>query len=214
MNGHAATFLPKWDQRRVGSSSHIHQSLWHDGGNAFQDAGADHGMSDLMRHYVAGLLKYTVDIMVFLAPYVNSYKRFSKGTFAPTKSVWSINNRTAGYRLCGEGTSSVRIECRIGGSDVNPYLALAAQLAAGIAGIKEKLALAPPTAGDIYDATEEPDIPPTLRAATECLRGSAMLKSAMGEDIVAHYVRCAEWEQEEFDRVVTDWEVARGFERA
>ncbi len=214
MNGHAATFLPKWDHRRVGSSSHIHQSLWHDGGNAFQDAGADHGMSDLMRHYVAGLLKYTADIMVFLAPYVNSYKRFAKGTFAPTKSVWSIDNRTAGYRLCGEGTSGVRIECRIGGSDINPYLALAAQLAAGIAGIEEKLTLAPPTTGDIYDAAEAPDIPPTLRAATECLRGSAMLKSAMGDDVVAHYVRCAEWEQEEFDRVVTDWEVARGFERA
>ena len=81
-----------------------------------------------------GLLKYTADIMVFLAPYVNSYKRFAKGTFAPTKSVWSIDNRTAGYRLCGEGTSGVRIECRIGGSDINPYLALAAQLAAGVAG--------------------------------------------------------------------------------
>lgn len=213
-NGHAATFLSKWDHRRVGSSSHIHQSLWHDGGNAFQDAGAKLGMSDLMRNYIAGLIKYTPDIMVFLAPYVNSYKRFAKGTFAPTKSVWSVDNRTAGYRLCGDGTAAVRVECRIGGSDFNPYLALAAQLAAGIAGIEEKLELADPTTGDVYNAAEAPDIPNTLRAATECLRGSAMLKSALGEDVTAHYVRCAEWEQEEFDRIVTDWEVARGFERA
>ncbi|WP_206057387.1 glutamine synthetase family protein [Nitratireductor sp. XY-223] len=213
-NGRAATFLSKWDHKRVGSASHIHQSLWHDGGNAFQDAGAELGMSDLMRNYIAGLIKYTPDIMVFLAPYVNSYKRFAKGTFAPTKSVWSVDNRTAGYRLCGDGTAAVRVECRIGGSDFNPYLALAAQLAAGIAGMEEKLELAAPTSGDVYNAADAPDIPGTLRAATECLRSSAMLKASLGEDVVAHYVRCAEWEQEEFDRVVTDWEIARGFERA
>ena len=191
INGHAATFLPKWDHARVGSSSHIHQSLWHDGGNAFQDAGADYGMSALMRHHLAGLIKYTADTTVFLAHYVNSYKRFAKGTFAPTKSVWSIDNRTAGYRLCADGTPAVRVECRIGGSDMNPYLALAAQLAAGIAGIEEKLELAAPTTGDVYDAAAAPDIPRDLRSATECLRGSAMLKAALGEDVVAHCLRCA-----------------------
>jgi len=212
--GHAATFLPKWDHNRVGSSSHIHQSLWKGDNNAFQDAGGDHGMSDLMRNYIAGLIKYTPDMMVFMAPYVNSYKRFAKGTFAPTKIAWSIDNRTAGYRLCGDGTAAVRIECRIGGSDFNPYLALAAQLAAGLAGIEEALPLADPVTGDLYESKDAPDMPASLRAATECLRGSAMLKSAIGEDVVAHYVRCAEWEQEEFDRVVTDWEIARGFERA
>ncbi len=214
MNGRAATFLPKWDHQRVGSSSHIHQSLFRDGANAFYETGAAYGMSPLMRQYLAGLLKYTADIMVFMAPYVNSYKRFAKGTFAPTRSVWSVDNRTAGYRLCGDGTGAVRVECRIAGSDMNPYLALAAQLAAGIAGIEEALDLPEATSGDVYDATEAPEIPRSLRAATECLRGSSMLKSAMGDDVVAHYVRCAEWEQEEFDRVVTDWEVARGFERA
>jgi glutamine synthetase len=212
--GHAATFLPKWDHTKVGSSSHIHQSLWNDAGNVFHDAGGPHGMSELMRNYVAGLVKYTPELMVFLAPYVNSYKRFAKGTFAPTKSVWSVDNRTAGYRLCGDGTAAVRIECRIGGSDMNPYLALAAQLAAGLAGIEEKLPLADPVTGDIYKSVVAPDIPGTLRDATQCLRGSTMLKAAMGEDVVAHYVRCAEWEQEEFDRVVTNWEIARGFERA
>lgn len=214
LNGCAATFLPKWDHRRVGSSSHIHQSLWRNGANAFHEAGAPHGMSPLMRHYLAGLMKYTADIMVFMAPYVNSYKRFAKGTFAPTRPVWSIDNRTAGYRLCGDGTASVRIETRIGGSDMNPYLALAAQIAAGIAGIGEALELPEATSGDIYEAADIPEIPRTLRAATEDLRGSTMLKSALGDEVVAHYLRCAEWEQEEFDRVVTDWEIARGFERA
>ena len=129
-------------------------------------------------------------------------------------AVWSVDNRTAGYRLCGEGTGAVRIECRIGGSDMNPYLAGAAMLAAGLAGIDEGLDLAPATVGDVYDAGDAQDIPRTLRAATESLRRSDMLRAAFGDEVVAHYTRCAEWEQEEFDRVVTDWEVARGFERA
>ena len=213
--GHAASFLPKWDHNRVGSSSHIHQSLWTpDGESAFYDPKEDHAMSKTMQHYVAGLIKYAPDYTFFLAPYVNSYKRFAKGTFAPTKAVWSIDNRTAGFRLCGADTKGVRMECRVGGSDINPYLAQAAQLAAGIKGLEEKLELPAPTSGDVYDAKKAKEIPSTLRAATETLRKSAFLKEAFGEDVVAHYTRCAEWEQEEFDRVVTDWEVARGFERA
>ena len=214
MKGHAATFMPKWHHAKVGSAAHIHQSLFKGDTNIFHDADAKLTMSDTMKSYVAGLIKYAPDMTVFLAPYVNSYKRFAKGTFAPTKIAWSIDNRTAGYRLCGDGTAAVRIECRIGGSDFNPYLALAAQLAAGLAGIEEVLPLADPVTGDLYESRDAPDMPASLRAATECLRGSAMLKSALGQDVVAHYVRCAEWEQEEFDRVVTDWEIARGFERA
>ncbi len=213
-HGHAATFLPKWHHDRVGSSSHVHQSLWQDGEPAFYDAGDDLGMSDLMRHYMAGLIAYAPDYTFFLAPYINSYKRFAKGTFAPTKTVWSVDNRTAGFRLCGDGTKGVRVECRIGGSDLNPYLAQAAMLAAGIKGIEDKMELPPPTKGDVYEDAKAADIPQTLRAATETLRGSAMLRAAMGDDVVDHYTRCAEWEQEEFDRVVTDWEIARGFERA
>ena len=214
-NGHAVTFLPKWHHSRVGSSAHIHQSLADaKGNNVFFDKAGEHGMSPLMRHYMAGLIRYARDYTVFLAPYVNSYKRFMKGTFAPTKTVWSVDNRTAGFRLCGEGTKGIRVECRIGGSDLNPYLALAAQLAAGIRGIEEKLELAPATTGDIYDAKKVPEIPRTLREATETLRKSKMLREAMGDWVVDHYVRCAEWEQEAFDGVVTDWEIARGFERA
>ncbi len=213
-NGRAVTFLPKWHKDRTGSSSHVHQSLWKDGEAAFFDKSAKHGMSELMAHYTAGLIKYAPDYTYFLAPYVNSYKRFAKGTFAPTKTVWSVDNRTAGFRLCGENTKGVRMECRIGGSDLNPYLAQAAMLAAGIKGIEDEIELPSPTTGDVYEDAKAADIPQTLRAATVTLRNSDFLRAAMGDDVVDHYTRAAEWEQEEFDRVVTDWEIARGFERA
>jgi len=213
-NGRSASFLPKWAPDRVGSSSHVHQSLWQDGKPVFYAADAAHGMSEVMRHYMAGLIKYAPDYTYFLAPYINSYKRFAKGTFAPTKTVWSVDNRTAGFRLCGEGSKGIRVECRIGGSDLNPYLAQAAMLAAGIKGIEDKLDLAPPTTGDVYEDAKAADIPRSLRQATQTLRGSAFLREAMGDDVVDHYTRAAEWEQEEFDRAVTDWEIARGFERA
>ncbi|MDJ1015776.1 MAG: glutamine synthetase family protein [Paracoccaceae bacterium] len=212
--GHAATFMPKWRHDKVGSAAHIHQSLFSGDANAFHDADAPLSMSSAMRSYVAGLLKYSADITFFLAPYVNSYKRFLPGTFAPTKIAWSIDNRTAGYRLVGEGTKGVRIECRIPGSDMNPYLACAAQLAAGLAGIDERLTLDDPVVGDVYGMDDVPEIPHTLRAATETLRNSAMLRAAWGDEVVDHYTRAAEVEQEMFDAVVTDWEVARGFERA
>ncbi len=212
--GHAASFLAKWHANRTGSSSHLHQSLWQGGEAAFVDASDELGMSQLMKHYVAGLIAYAPDYTYFLAPNVNSYKRFAKGTFAPTKTVWSVDNRTAGFRLCGAGTKGVRIECRIGGSDMNPYLAQAAMLAAGIRGIEEKLELAPPTRGDVYEDAAAGDIPQSLRRAVENLRGSAVLREAMGDAVVDHYARAGEWELEQFDRVVTDWEIARGFERA
>ncbi|MFD0981804.1 glutamine synthetase family protein [Tropicimonas aquimaris] len=213
-HGHAASFLPKWHHDKVGSASHVHMSLWNGSEPAFYDARAPHGMSDLMRNFCAGLLRYAPDYTYFMAPYVNSYKRFVKGTFAPTKTAWSVDNRTAGFRLCGEGTKGVRMECRIAGSDMNPYLAQAAFLAAGIKGIEEKLELPPATVGDIYEDSDAGEIPHTLRDATETLRNSAMLREAMGDFVVDHYTRCAEVEQEAFDRVVTDWELSRGFEGA
>lgn len=213
-HGHAASFLPKWHPDRVGSSSHVHQSLWKGDTPAFADSADALGMSTLMKHYMAGLITFAPDYTYFLAPYVNSYKRFSKGTFAPTKTVWSVDNRTAGFRLCGAGTKGVRVECRIGGSDLNPYLAQAVMLAAGIKGIEDRMDLAPPTRGDIYQDAKAGDIPQSLIAATATLRNSAFLREVLGDDVVDHYTRAAEWEQEEFDRAVTDWEIARGFERA
>lgn len=212
--GRAASFLPKWHADRVGSASHIHLSLWKDGSNAFHDPAGTYGMSPLMHQFMAGMIHYAPEYTVFLAPYINSYKRFMKGTFAPTKTAWSVDNRTAGFRLCGDGTKAVRVECRIPGSDINPYLAQAALLAAGIKGIEDNMTLADPAAGDLYNDETVAEVPSTLRAAIEKFRDSAMLKDAMGDGVISHYTRCAEWEQEAFDNAVTQWEVARGFERA
>ena len=184
------------------------------GDNAFFAKGQKFAMSELMKSYVAGLLKYSGDITFFLAPYVNSYKRFLPGTFAPTKIAWSIDNRTAGYRLVGDGTKGVRIECRIPGSDMNPYLACAAQLAAGLQGIEDGLSLSDPVSGDVYGMGRIADIPQTLSSAAQKLRKSKMLREAMGDDVIDHYVRAAEVEQEAFDATVTDHEIQRGFERA
>lgn len=212
--GHAVTFLPKWDATKVGSSAHIHQSMFKDGANAFYDADRPRCMSALMENYVAGLLKYADETTAFMAPYINSYKRFMKGTFAPTKIAWSVDNRTAGFRLVGENTKGVRIECRIPGSDMNPYLACAAQLAAGLAGIEEGLSLEAPVTGDVYNMTDVPEITTSLRQATESLRNSAMLRAAFGDWCIDHYTRACEVEQEMFEAIVTDWEIQRGFERA
>ncbi|MDY6962201.1 MAG: glutamine synthetase, partial [Pseudomonadota bacterium] len=128
--------------------------------------------------------------------------------------IWSKDNRTAGYRLCGEETKGIRIECRVGGSDLNPYLAMAALLAAGIDGIEKKTELEPAFVGDAYGGKDIREIPNTLRGATVLMNGSAMLRAAFGDDVIDHYTRAAQWEQEEYDRRITDWEVARGFERA
>lgn len=213
-HGYAATFLPKWHHTRVGSAAHVHQSLWADGKNAFYDPSAPLGKSKLMDHYMAGLIKYASDYTVFLAPYINSYKRFAKGTFAPTQIVWSVDNRTAAFRLCGDGTKGVRVECRTPGSDMNPYLAMAAMLAAGLKGIEEKLPLPEVYTGDAYSNDAKRHIPHTLRDARDALLKSDMLKDAFGEETITHYARAAEWEIEEFNRVVTTYEIARGFEKA
>ena len=213
-NGHAATFIPKWHHDRVGSSAHVHQSLWANGENAFYDTDAALGKSKLMDHYMAGLIKYAADCTVFMAPYINSYKRFSKGTFAPTQSVWSVDNRTAAFRLCGEHTKGIRVECRTPGSDMNPYLAMAAMLAAGLKGIEEQLPLDDPFRGDAYVDQEKNHIPRTLGEARDALLKSDMLKAAFGVETVTHYARAAEWEIEEFNRVVTRYEIARGFEKS
>ena len=213
--GRSVTFMAKYDHRRAGSSSHVHQSLWTlDGKPAFQDASDPHGMSATMKHFLAGQLAHAGAITALLAPYINSYKRFCIGMFAPTKAVWSRDNRTAGFRVCGEGTSAIRVECRIGGADLNPYLAMAGLLAAGLDGIEQKMELEPEMRGDMYSAAGVREIPKTLREAAAMLHGSAMLRAAMGDDVIDHYHHAALWEIQEQDRVVTDFELSRLFERA
>jgi glutamine synthetase len=213
--GKAITFMAKWRYDLAGSSSHIHNSLWSLDGRKplFFDPESEYGMSSLMRQWVAGQLKYAPDITVLLAPYINSYKRFQAGTFAPTRAVWSRDNRTAGFRLCGEGSKAIRIECRIGGADLNPYLAFAGLIAAGLAGLEETLELSPPHEGDAYHGEKLPEVAKTLRDATSAFSSSAMLRKAMGDEVVDHYTHTAAWEQMEYDRRVTDWELRRGFER-
>ena len=215
-HGRSLTFLAKWHHSRAGSSCHIHQSLRRVKGGRplFHDPKSKHGMSRIMRSYVAGLLAHAQETALFLAPYVNSYKRFVAETFAPTRIVWSHDNRTAGFRLCGENTPAIRIECRIGGSDLNPYMALAAMIASGIDGIERKLELGSPFVGDAYKGKALKQIPRTLREATQAAARSKLLAEAFGKEVLDHYCHAAQHEQAETDRVVTDHEVARGFERA
>lgn len=213
--GKAVTFMSKWRTDLAGSSSHVHASLWDLAGKTplFLDAGAEHGMSKLMRQFMAGQLKYARDITIFLAPYINSYKRFQAGTFAPTKAVWSRDNRTAGFRVCGDMTKGIRVECRIGGADLNPCLAFAALIAAGLAGIDEQLELGPAFSGDAYAGKELPEVPKTLRDAIMALDTSKMLRGVFSDAVVEHYAHTARWEQAEFDRRVSDLELMRGFEQ-
>jgi len=213
-HGKAITFMAKWDFGLAGSSSHIHMSLAKGGKNAFIDTKDKLGMSDLMKHFMQGLLTYAGDITYFLAPYINSYKRFQAGTFAPTKAIWSSDNRTAGFRLCGENTKGVRVECRIGGADLNPYLAYAALIAAGLKGVEDKLPLEPAFTGDAYVGEKLREVHKTLRDAVAAMQNSSMLREAFGEPVIGHYVHTGNWEQFEYDRRVTDWELKRGFERS
>jgi glutamine synthetase len=214
--GKAITFMAKWDYGLAGSSSHVHQSLWSADGKTslFHDKAGDHGMSELMTQYLAGQLEHSGEITYFLAPYVNSYRRFIAGTFAPTRSVWSFDNRTAGFRLCGAGSKAIRVECRVGGADLNPYLAFAALLAAGLDGIEKKMKLEPVFSGDAYDTSKKlREIPKTLRDATERLDTSNFLRQAFGDEVIDHYVHTAKWEQFEYDRRVVDLDLKRGFEQ-
>ena len=213
--GKSVTFMAKYDTAKAGSAAHVHQSLWTlDGKPAFFDKDGHLGMSKLMEHYVAGQLAAAEEMTVFFAPYVNSYKRFCVGLFAPTKIVWSGDNRTAGFRVCGSHSKGVRVECRIPGSDVNPYLACAALLAAGLDGIERKLELEPEARGDLYNHPNLREIPKNLRDAAAALKGSSMLRRALGDEVVDHYHHAAQWEIGETDRMVTDVELKRLLERA
>jgi glutamine synthetase len=214
LQGKAVTFMAKWDYGLAGNSCHVHVSLRDaaNGASAFADpSGKPTAVFD---QFLAGQLALARDLTYFLAPCINSYKRFQAGTFAPTRAIWSFDNRTAGYRLCGADSKAVRIECRVGGADLNPYLAFAALLAAGLDGIENGLELEKPFRGDAYHAKRLREIPKTLREATDLLDRSRMLRQAFGDGVVEHYVHTARWEQSEYDRRVTDWEIRRGFEQS
>jgi glutamine synthetase len=212
--GKSVTFMAKYDYNAAGSSCHIHGSLWDADRDRplFYDARGRRGMSSLFRQFLAGQLIAARDISYFLAPTINSYKRYQAATFAPTKAVWSFDNRTAGFRVLGEG-GAARVECRIPGADVNPYLAYAALLAAGLHGIESELELPPPFSGNAYAAKEIPEVAKTLRDAIAALDRSRLLRRAFGSQVIDHYVHAGRWEQAEYDRRITDFELIRYFER-
>ena len=210
LQGKAVSFMAKWRPDLAGNSCHIHTSLWEGGRPAFVEG---QGVSELFRQFLAGMLDLGPEITYFLAPYVNSYKRFQAGSFAPTSMVWSRDNRTAGFRVLGHGPAT-RIECRVGGADLNPYLAYAALLAAGLHGVERRLACPPAFSGDAYAAGEVVTVPKTLHEAVEQLDRSEVLRAALGDEVVDHYVHAGRWEQRCYDKAVTDWELVRYFERA
>lgn len=206
--GVSITFMAKYNERE-GNSCHIHLSLTDaDGANAM--AGPD-GMTDLMRHFLAGQLAALRDFSLLYAPNINSYKRFQPGSFAPTAVAWGHDNRTCALRVVGHGRS-LRFENRLPGGDVNPYLAVAGLIAAGLHGVEQKLELPEPCAGNAYTA-EYAHVPGTLREAAEVWAESPLALAAFGEEVVAHYRNMARVELAAYDAAVTDWELRRSFER-
>jgi glutamine synthetase len=204
-NGLSLTFMAKPHHDWIGSSCHIHASLRRDGENAFADESAE------FRRFLAGQIGCLAELAVFLAPAVNSYKRFAAGSWAPTTLAWGHDNRTCGFRVVGHG-ASVRSETRIPGADANPYLAFAALLAAGLHGLEHELELPPPLEGNAYESDAE-RFPHSLREAIAALEAGTMAPGALGDDVVDHYLTYARTEQRLFDAVVTDYERARMFER-
>jgi glutamine synthetase len=208
-HGAAITFMAKWNERE-GSSCHIHASLWDDRGSLFPDG--DDGHSETFAQFLAGQVARTAELTLFFAPNVNSYKRFAAGSFAPTTLVWGTDNRTCAFRVVGHG-QALRVENRMPGADVNPYLAFAAMIAAGLDGIDRGLELEPRYEGNAYAASDRPRVATTLRDAIALFDGSAFAREAFGDEVVEHYLNYARAEQAAFDAVVTDWERERGFER-
>jgi glutamine synthetase len=204
--GMSLTFMAKPFQGQAGSSCHIHFSLWRGGKNVFEKNG------DLFRWFLGGWMAHAPELMVFYAPTVNSYKRYVDASWAPTRIAWSYDNRTAGFRVVGEGPS-LRIECRIPGADCNPYLALAAALASGLDGIANRIEPPECFVGDVYAAANLPRVPRTLGEAVDTFAKSSFAKRALGEAVVEHYAHFFRTEVAAFDAAVTDWERQRYFER-
>lgn len=210
----AVTFMAKIHEDQAGSSCHIHISLWNEGKNVFvgDKPFGPVNASDLFGWFLGGWIKYVPDVMAFYAPTINSYKRYVDGSWAPTRLAWSRDNRTAGFRVVGEG-SSLRIECRIPGADCNPYLAFAASLASGLRGIAEKIRPPDCFVGDIYSARHLPHVPKNLKESLDNFQTSSFAKEAFGEAVVEHYSHFYRKEIEAFEMSVTDWERQRYFER-
>lgn len=209
-HGKSLTFMAKFDQRE-GNSCHIHLSVRGENGEAVMSGDGEHGFSPLMEHWIAGILATLREFTLLYAPTINSYKRYAKGSFAPTGVAWGVDNRTCALRVVGHG-ASLRVENRVPGGDVNPYLAISAIIAGGLHGIENELPLPAPLTGNAYAAGVD-TLPTTLREAAKLFSESTVARAAFGDDVVEHYLNQARIEVEAFDAAVTDWERVRGFER-
>ncbi len=211
LNGVSATFMAKPSEKDIGSSCHIHSSLvgTSDGGSAFVEGEEE---TDVFRHYLGGLRARIRELALFVAPSINSYKRYATESWAPTSISWGRDNRTCGFRIVGHGQSR-RVECRIPGADVNPYLGYAALLAAGLDGIERGSDPGPELVGNAYEAAGAEAFPSSLREAVELWEGSDFARAAFGEEVWRHYLNYGRTEQRLFDQVVTDYERRRMFER-
>ncbi|EZP28415.1 glutamine synthetase family protein [Microbacterium oleivorans] len=209
-HGKSLTFMAKFDQRE-GNSCHIHLSVRSDDGTPVMAGDREHGFSPLMEHWIAGILATLKEFTLLYAPTINSYKRFAKGSFAPTGIAWGVDNRTCALRVVGQG-QSLRVENRVPGGDVNPYLAISAIIAGGLYGVENELELPLPLKGNAYDSDVE-HLPTTLREAADLFETSEIARAAFGDDVVAHYLHQARVEVLAYDAAVTDWERIRGFER-
>lgn len=215
-HGLSVTFMAKWNAKLPGSSGHLHQSLWRAGENAF-NAHASHdgldGMSKTLRHYIGGLCALAPELTALYSPTINAYKRYVPGVWAPLTATWGVENRTTAVRVIGPGTSSCRVEYRQTAADINPYIAMATCLGAGLWGIENEIDPPAPVRGDAGsgDATKRP-IPRTLAEATELLHASQHARVILGDAFVDHYVRTRRWEVARYERAVTDWELERYFE--
>ncbi len=212
LQGKAVTFMAKPAHDWIGSSCHIHSSLWSAGGRSLFSRGRGSEHSELFGHYLAGLAAGLPELMVFLAPTINSYKRFADESWAPTTMAVGRDNRTCGLRLVGAG-DGLRVECRVPGADANPYLAFAAVIAAGLHGIENELAPPMIFEGNAYADPDLPRVPKTLREATGALESSDLARKAFGDLVVDHYTHYARTEQQRFDAVVTCYERERLFEQ-
>jgi len=208
--GCSLTFMAKYNERE-GNSCHIHLSLRDENNKPVFAGDGPHGFSKVFEHFLAGQLAYTRELSLFLAPNINSYKRFVAGSFAPTALLWGLDNRSCAFRVVGHGPG-LRFECRTPGGDVNQYLAVAALIAAGLRGVEESLELAPAFVGNAYIA-DAPRVPPNLREAVALFGASEVARDAFGDEVVEHYVNAGQVEVDTYAAAVTDWERYRGFER-
>lgn len=213
--GIMASFMAKWNSNLPGCSGHIHQSLWNESGktNLFYDAADQQNMSELLKHYIAGQLFCMPHILPMYAPTINSYKRYIEGAWASTSVSWGIENRTTALRVINHSADGTRLETRMPGADANPYLSLAASLASGLYGIKNKLPLhIPATSGNEYENTATRKFPKSLQEATAAMKESDVAATLFGEAFTDHFIRTREWEWKQFMQQVTDWELKRYFE--